>query len=547
MSMIDTIEAKRLEIQTQLDSSKSQGERNKLGQFATPTALAIQLLECASRLHPAGARVRFLDPAIGTGSFYSALLRAFPANRIESAVGFETDSVCANSALSLWGKTPLKLRVEDFTTAAPPSFEWMKPNLLICNPPYIRHHHLRGEEKLRMQRTIEQTAGVKLSGLAGLYCYFLCLSQAWMAKGGLAGWLIPSEFMDVNYGRQIKDYLLSRVTLLRIHRFDPNDMQFSDALVSSAVVWIRNALPPTDHTVEFTYGGSLLAPELSKTVSAKALRHESKWTRFPHRAETAASDAAQVVLSDLFKIQRGLATGDNRFFILSREQAVTHQIPKKFLTPILPSPRFLEVDEVPADDEGNPVLDRRLFLLACDLPEAEVKVKHPTLWKYFRLGIESGVKKGYLCTHRSPWYAQENRPPSPLLSTYMGRQDTGSGRPFRFILNHSKATAPNVYLMLYPKPFLEQILKDRPELLRAIWNALNQISTATLTGEGRVYGGGLHKLEPKELGNVSADSIFSIVEDVPLKRTKQLSLAMEKPGAWHPNRSHRRVHRFPKG
>ena len=46
--------------------------------------------------------------------------------------------------------------------------------------------------------------------------------------------------MDVNYGKAVKHYLLSRVTLLHIHRFDPNDVQFADALVSSAVVWFRN-------------------------------------------------------------------------------------------------------------------------------------------------------------------------------------------------------------------------------------------------------------------------------------------------------------------
>ena len=120
-----------------------------------------------------GPGVRFLDPAIGTGSFYSALLRVFPANQIESAVGFETDSACADSALSLWGNTPLKVRVEDFTVTAPPSFEWTKPNLLICNPPYVRHHHLPAEEKVRMQRMVEETAGVKLSGLAGTVLLFL--------------------------------------------------------------------------------------------------------------------------------------------------------------------------------------------------------------------------------------------------------------------------------------------------------------------------------------------------------------------------------------
>ena len=35
------------------------------------------------------------------------------------------------------------------------------------------------------------------------------------------------------------------------------------------------------------------------------------------------------------------------------------------------------------------------------------------------------------------------------------------------------------------------------------------ISTNKLTSEGRVYGGGLFKLEPKELANVDAEDIFS--------------------------------------
>jgi hypothetical protein len=42
--------------------------------------------------------------------------------------------------------------------------------------------------------------------------------------------LIPSEFMDVNYGAAVKRYLLNKVTLLHIHRFDPHDVQFGDAL-----------------------------------------------------------------------------------------------------------------------------------------------------------------------------------------------------------------------------------------------------------------------------------------------------------------------------
>ncbi|MEG4458997.1 hypothetical protein [Microcoleus sp. N9_A1] len=73
------------------------------------------------------------------------------------------------------------------------------------------------------------------------------------------------------------------------------------------------------------------------------------------------------------------------------------------------------------------------------------------------------------------------------------------------------ATATNVYLMLYPKPALAKVLLDRPELLKEVWQALDRISDEALMGEGRVYGGGLHKLEPRELGNALAERILKIL------------------------------------
>jgi len=87
---------------------------------------------------------------------------------------------------------------------------------------------------------------------------------------------------------------------------------------------------------------------------------------------------------------------------------------------------------------------------------------------------------------------------------------TGRGRPFRFIRNHSMAMATNVYLMLYPKPALAKVLLEKPELLKEVWQAFDRISDEVLMGEGRVYGGGLHKLEPRELGNALPGKILEI-------------------------------------
>ena len=482
-----------------------------MGQFATPTGLAVDILKYANEQLGKCGTVRFIDPAIGTGSFYSALLGVFQESRIGAAVGYEIDSHYGAPAAELWRGMGLDVRIEDFTQAEAPE-DADKFSLLICNPPYVRHHHIVNGEKQRLKLRMQEACGVQISGLAGLYCYFLGLSHEWMSNGGLAGWLIPSEFMDVNYGSSVKRYLLDEVTLLHIHRFDPHDVQFDDALVSSSVVWFRKAPPPdAEHEVRFTYGGSLKRPKLDRMVPAVALRRDPKWTRYPMKESREA--AGGPVLGDYFKIKRGLATGNNSYFILSVEEIEERKLPMEAFRPILPSPRYLPDDEVKADKNGNPVLDRRLFLLDCPWMEDEIMELYPKLWEYLEEGKEQGVAERYICQHRALWYTQENRPPAPFVCTYLGRSDKRSGRPFRFILNNSQATAANVYLMLYPKGPIERALRDSAELKRQVWRILNEICPNVMLGEGRVYGGGLHKLEPRELGNVPAAAISELLRE----------------------------------
>lgn len=516
---IEVLEEQRIALQAELDAQKGQDERNRLGQFATPTALAADILKYAATLVPKDEKVRFLDPAIGTGAFYSALRKVFPNKRIAEAMGLEIDAHYEEPTAKLWAETALSLKCADFTHEEPSD----RFNLVICNPPYVRHHHLQDGDKVRLQFRTYNASGMKISGLAGLYCHFIGMSHAWMADGGLAGWLIPSEFMDVNYGRAIKRYLLDKVTLLRIHRFDPNDVQFADALVSSAVVWFRKSLPPKDHAITFTFGGTLLEPKLSREVPADALVHETKWTRFP--TADVRTKGNLPTLSDFFRIKRGLATGDNHYFILDVETIGSLGLPMEVFRPILPSPRYLPNNEVLADTNGLPLLERQLFLLDTRIPEDDIRERFPALYAYLQDGKSRGIYQRYLCRHRTPWYAQENRPPAPIVCTYLGRGDTKSGRPFRFILNRSKATVANVYLAMYPAPSLARAMEHDPELIRRVWEVLNQITPDQLIGEGRVYGGGLHKLEPGELANVDATAISELIPEFKIPLTSgQLGL-----------------------
>src|SRR5687768_357535 len=100
--MTEKLEERRLVLQAQLDAQKDQGERNRLGQFATPTGLARDILSYGRSLLGDETAVRFLDPAFGSGSFFSALKSVFPARQIEEAKAFEIDPHYGQPADELW-------------------------------------------------------------------------------------------------------------------------------------------------------------------------------------------------------------------------------------------------------------------------------------------------------------------------------------------------------------------------------------------------------------------------------------------------------------
>jgi hypothetical protein len=114
-----------------------------------------------------------------------------------------------------------------------------------------------------------KATGIQLSGLAGLYCYFMLAAHGWISQNGLGCWLIPSEFMDVKYGGKIKDYLLNKVTLIRVHRFDSDDLQFDNVLVSTSVIWFRNTKPNCEYSVKFTCRGTVSETDVFKDCIIK--------------------------------------------------------------------------------------------------------------------------------------------------------------------------------------------------------------------------------------------------------------------------------------
>jgi adenine-specific DNA-methyltransferase len=476
-----------------LDRPRAVAENGKgVEVHLTPPELAASIAGCALSYLDASALIDFGDPAVGTGAFFGALLKQVSSDRVRSAIGIDISDEQVRAARRRWQKWDMKVLPGDYL-----HMDQLPPrNLVLANPPYLRHQSIPADYKLELRQRASARLGMKVSGRSGQYVYFLLLAHDWLAEGGIAGWLIPSEFMQTAYGRAVRQYLSERVQLLRIHKFGIADPQFENAEVLPVAVFFRKASPHPEDLVEFTAGGTLEDPNRVEQISCGRLRARDKWT-VPWNF-TPTNGAEGVRIGELFAVTRGIATGANEFFILEREIARRMKLPDEVLRPILPKTRQLDNDIVEVCPDGFPDVHPQLCLLDCSLPMEKIQREYPELATYLKAGAKNGLLNRTLVGRRDPWYRQEWRAPAPFLCTYMGRMSSTKG-PIRFIWNRSEAVATNTYLMMYPTERLADLLKNRPALEEELFASMRRASMTSILAIARQHAGGLHKVEPKEL------------------------------------------------
>lgn len=475
--MSESVEMVRQAEQLKLDSARTQLERNINGQFATPNSLALAIVRDALARVPNASSC--IEPACGTGSFVSAVCQEKCSLEI---VAIEKDPDYCEVARRLFGGDSCEIIQADFFDIAQSLGQF---SLLVSNPPYTRHHHLCAEDKEAYSSITRMMSGVKMSQLAGLHAYFIAAGTSLLEAGGIASWLVPSELFSVNYGSAIREYVTSRVSVERIHFFDNNDLQFDDALISSCVLVLRN-VPTTRETMVSITVGNFENPKKTAHVSAEELRAQKKWQHFFVESESDSKGSVR----DLFKVSRGMSTGDDRFFVHPRSFWHEKGIEDKWLQPVLPPPRYLKCDLVSEDTDGWPIeTDRAVLKIPKDIDFSAL----PEAIRDYLDTCPEKTRNGYTLTHRKKWYSVEDRKPAPIVCTYMSRSEE---QPFRFIRNKSDAVVTTAYLCMYPlKPLTECELDGLAEALRAI-------PPSELIKSGREYGGGLRKLEPSELLSV---------------------------------------------
>jgi len=185
-------------------------------------------------------------------------------------------------------------------------------------------------------------------------------------------------------------------------------------------------------------------------------------------------------LGDLVRVDAGVVTGSNRFFVLGPSAA--RDIDPEYLQPALPSARAADgLVFRSADWEKLRAADQACYLL--NIPGA-AKLDRGTR-AYLDQGERDGVPERATCRRRPKWYALPPAGTPAALLPYL------CSRWPRMLLNEASVTHANALHSVQPRPGVN---------MRAVVTAFT--STASLLGcelIGRHYGKGVLKLEPAEV------------------------------------------------
>lgn len=507
--------------------------RKTLGQFFTPSEIAKFMVSWA--ITPKTKSL--LDPAMGLGIFIQEALRLLDQRRGEcSFFAYEIDPLMIE-IVKRWVPIPKRysftIYEEDFVTAQVTGLF----DAVVCNPPYIRHHELTYPESIFAQ--YDEQFNIKLSRLSNIYILFFLKIYSVLSAQGRAALITPTEYLNSNFGTPLKRFLLEHNALDALIIFDHSELVFDDILTTGCITLLRKDRKPNEdirviHASnsshlnaikaalnsgaknETTLGWSMMA------TSPAELNPAQKWANgLPEKKFRSRKASRLVPMEQIAQVMRGIATGANNFFTLTKDEIQEFGI-KEYAKPCITKAHFAPyLDFTSADFQKLVESSKKTYLL-------DFKTRlSPEAVNYIKRGESLGIHRRFLNSHRTPWYAMEKREPAPIYVNVFARGQ------FRFVLNRAKILSLTCFHYIYPK------FSDLNKI-KALLAYLNcSIAHQELSMQMRKYADGLIKYEPGDIRKILVPDM-TIIEDNYIEELAslfdQLCIICRKDSSWQDSR-----------
>ncbi len=478
-----------------------------LGAVYTPPRVASALVRWAVR----SSDDRVLDPSCGEGVFLSAARThlADLDNRQPTCIGVDIDPQAASASGAI---------CSDF-------FEWAQSSLfqsapvvdaIVGNPPFIRSH-LFPEQSRQLAFEQMKQMGLRPSRLMSTWAPFVAVSCRLLSDAGRLAFVVPEELLHVGYAEGLRHFLLSRFR--RVIVCLPDGDLFPSVQQSVVLLMCDNDPVGPGGLLTISFSQLEVGPPYP-VDPAPVWNWCSKWTHLflSHSERESVSESFRQILwqplKEYGRVEVGVVTGSNGFFIVSQTKAETLGNGDQF-TPIITSARDLHGIRLDSDDFNSLVeRGRPLFLLHISEP---VKNLSPQLQSYLSRGTRQGIHRQFKCRNREPWYAVPSIWPADAL---LLRQ--AGDMPRLVHLSKKCASSDTIHRVRWKQPSLGK---------RHVVSFLNTWTLIACELTGRSYGGGVLELMPSEANDIPLpppiDRLDALFENVDmLVRARRLGEAV---------------------
>lgn len=423
-----------------------------------------------------------LEPSVGDGRFLSALL---PVSEEVKAIELFEQKV--TDVRTRYRDEKLEVMQQDFLEYAMQSEK--KYSLIIGNPPYISPKVMKKEE-LEQAKKLCEKEGLHKSIMQNMWLAFVVGAIRLLDEGGSIFFVLPMEFLQVQYAEKLRVHLEAKFNMIHIISFHKRIFPEIDQEV--CLVYLTNKRRNLPYILYEIYrDAKSKKPEFTNRIQKnKPLK---KWSN------AILLDEDILLLKDVseryWKIGEigesapGIVTGGNKYFILTEEQAEQYEC-LEYTLPILQKSSYLSehtilIDQHTVESLGNS--QRPMYLLNLS------KIKEEKLPKGLKEYLDrikeekvNGIRliERYKCANRTPWYGV------PIVN----KGDVIFFKRYHIVprvyINRADihTTDAGYHIRLNEK-------WDKDSLVFCFYNSL---TLAQCEFQGRYYGGGVSELIPSE-------------------------------------------------
>lgn len=456
--------------------------RKKYAQFFTPQIVADLMTDWLVNNMPPTRKKKILEPAIGLGVFSRILRDKYDCDAEITA--YEVDSHIIKTGHDIFAAYNIQVFESDYMTS-----DWEnRYDGIICNPPYFKFHDY---DNLSAIKNVNEKLGCKLTGFTNLYALFILKSLYQLKENGCAVYIVPSEFLNSDYGKEVKRQMLLSGMISDVLVFDFEEKVFGDALTTASILFFKKSSPKkitfhylsTVEDLQFLKISSDINYSNSSTYNYQEILPEIKWRNYYQKIHK--EDLQNTVsIKKYCKVMRGIATGANHYFAFNNSKRRLYNIPYKNLLPCVTKGsdinRFIlnsnYLQELIAEDKN-------IFLIDCKVNQCQ------EIQDYIELGINEGVNEKFLTKNRSPWYSIEQKKPADLWLGVFNRD------AIKVVLNKAKILNLTTFHGVYIHPIYSTFTHH----IFAFF--LTKIAKRLFDINRREYGNGLNKFEPNDFNN----------------------------------------------